>query len=238
MPLLVKVLRTGLGLTSEAIHAARDRPSSSNQPSSTSPAPCTTNASDTAENAGQATVEGLAQTEHFIGRNVGDQRSNAHQSARDPLDYLEGYDQDEAIWQLDDVVESVRPRTQTHGETIAAAMAEETPDTPAPEPDEAEEKKIKQREALARELVAMAGPVPDLAQRLPCPVIVPQRRPRNKDRGFVRAYAPVLDDCGISQDVFLQFLEYLDAVNHVGLPAFRWLIILTLTKCRPLRGSM
>lgn len=31
--------------------------------------------------------------------------------------------------------------------------------------------------------------------RLPCPVIIPQRRPQNNSRGFVRAYAPVLYDC-------------------------------------------
>jgi hypothetical protein len=39
--------------------------------------------------------------------------------------------------------------------------------------------------------------------RLPCPVIIPQRRPRDKKRGFVRAYAPVLESCGIDQKTFL-----------------------------------
>lgn len=107
------------------------------------------------------------------------------------------------------MAESVRE--QPHDETMA---------TVTPEQQETEEEKVKQREALARELVATAGPVPASIQRLPCPVIIPQRRPRNKDRGFVRAYAPVLDDCGISQDVFLRFLEYLDAVNHVRLSHF------------------
>jgi len=43
--------------------------------------------------------------------------------------------------------------------------------------------------------------------QLPCPVILPQRRPRNKKRGFVRAYAPVLEDCGIDQATFLDFLK-------------------------------
>ncbi|KAK4508180.1 hypothetical protein PRZ48_001918 [Zasmidium cellare] len=42
---------------------------------------------------------------------------------------------------------------------------------------------------------------------LPCPVVIPQRRPRKKARGFVRAYAPVLGDCGIDQDTFLKFLK-------------------------------
>lgn len=42
---------------------------------------------------------------------------------------------------------------------------------------------------------------------LPCPVILPQRRPGNRQRGFVRAHAPVLEDVGISQTMFLDFLE-------------------------------
>lgn len=43
---------------------------------------------------------------------------------------------------------------------------------------------------------------------LPCPVIIPQRRPRAKQRGFVRAYAPLLGECsGIDQDTFLTFLN-------------------------------
>ncbi|KAF7873981.1 hypothetical protein EAF04_002653 [Stromatinia cepivora] len=43
--------------------------------------------------------------------------------------------------------------------------------------------------------------------KLPCPVILPQRRPRDKKRGFIRAYAPVLEDCGIDQTTFLDFLK-------------------------------
>ncbi|ESZ95517.1 hypothetical protein SBOR_4102 [Sclerotinia borealis F-4128] len=43
--------------------------------------------------------------------------------------------------------------------------------------------------------------------KLPCPVILPQRRPKDKKRGFIRAYAPVLEDCGIDQATFLEFLK-------------------------------
>ncbi|OJJ79160.1 uncharacterized protein ASPGLDRAFT_86028 [Aspergillus glaucus CBS 516.65] len=120
-----------------------------------------------------ATVKAPAQTEHFIDRNIRHQQSNAPQPARDPPDYLKDYDQDEAIWQLDDVAESVRSRTQMHDETMVAAMAEETPpDAPTPEQEEAEEQKIKQREALGRDLLTMAGSVSDSTQRLPCPVVL------------------------------------------------------------------
>ena len=53
--------------------------------------------------------------------------------------------------------------------------------------------------------------------RLPCPVIIPQRRPKDKSRGFVRAYAPVLLDCGIDQATFLDFLKSFHKASQVNL---------------------
>ncbi|TKA71940.1 hypothetical protein B0A49_05019 [Cryomyces minteri] len=50
-------------------------------------------------------------------------------------------------------------------------------------------------------------PAPSATARLPCPVIIPQRRPRNKKRGFVRAYAPVLAECDIDSATFMSFLK-------------------------------
>ena len=43
--------------------------------------------------------------------------------------------------------------------------------------------------------------------RLPCAVVIPQRRPHAKTRGFVRAYTPVLQDCGIDEATFMDFHE-------------------------------
>ena len=52
--------------------------------------------------------------------------------------------------------------------------------------------------------------------QLPCPVIIPQRRPRDKKRGFVRAYAPVLEDCNIDQATFLDFLQSFDQASKAS----------------------
>lgn len=62
--------------------------------------------------------------------------------------------------------------------------------------------------------------------RLAVPVILPQRRPENRGRGFVRAYAPVLADAGIDQATFLDFIDtfnkalepspWLNAINIAG----------------------
>ncbi|KAI9722176.1 MAG: hypothetical protein M1828_004859 [Chrysothrix sp. TS-e1954] len=51
---------------------------------------------------------------------------------------------------------------------------------------------------------------------LQLPVILPQRRPRNKQRGFVKGYAPLLQEAGISQEVFLSFFEYFEEAIKVS----------------------
>jgi hypothetical protein len=43
--------------------------------------------------------------------------------------------------------------------------------------------------------------------KLPLPVIIPQRRPESRHRGFVRAYAPVLQDVSIDETTWLSFLD-------------------------------
>ncbi|KAI0205196.1 hypothetical protein F4808DRAFT_448259 [Astrocystis sublimbata] len=42
------------------------------------------------------------------------------------------------------------------------------------------------------------------------PVILPQRRPKRRHRGFIRAYAPDLLACGIDEPTFMAFLDELD----------------------------
>ena len=44
-------------------------------------------------------------------------------------------------------------------------------------------------------------------RHLPAPVVIPQRRPNARDRGFLCAYAPALAACDISQEVFVDFLD-------------------------------
>ncbi|KAK7697869.1 hypothetical protein SLS64_013122 [Diaporthe eres] len=54
--------------------------------------------------------------------------------------------------------------------------------------------------------VALTGDEPRLSRV----VVIPQRRPSDRARGFVRAYAPDLLRCGISQETFLQFIDGLN----------------------------
>ncbi|KAI4600894.1 hypothetical protein KJ359_013057 [Pestalotiopsis sp. 9143b] len=51
------------------------------------------------------------------------------------------------------------------------------------------------------------APIQHPQSGLPMPVILPQRRPESRNRGFVRAYAPVLEDCGIDQPSWFEFID-------------------------------
>ncbi|KAL0933863.1 FAD binding domain protein [Colletotrichum truncatum] len=62
--------------------------------------------------------------------------------------------------------------------------------------------------------------------KIALPVVLPQRRPKTRVRGFVRAYAPVLGGAGIDQETFLDFVDtlnqslvpnpWLNAINLAG----------------------
>jgi hypothetical protein len=91
---------------------------------------------------------------------------------------------DEEIWALDD----------------AASSGAEREDATEPP---------KESKAIADIFLKNHPPpaIPVARAQFPCTVIIPQRRPKDKKRGFVRAYAPVLADCGIDQAAFLDFLK-------------------------------
>ena len=66
--------------------------------------------------------------------------------------------------------------------------------------------------------------------KLLLPVVLPQRRPKDRSRGFIRAYAPVLENCGIDQATWLAFLDtfqkssaanpWLNAINLASIGTF------------------
>jgi hypothetical protein len=52
--------------------------------------------------------------------------------------------------------------------------------------------------------------------RLALPVVLPQRRPKDRSRGFIRAYAPELMNNDIDQDMFLDFIETFDLATQAN----------------------
>jgi hypothetical protein len=83
---------------------------------------------------------------------------------------------------------------------------------------QSESEKIRTQEALIRDLVIAAGHPPQYPPRLNYPVIIPQRRQGKEDRGFIRAYAPALNNSGIGQTTFLEFLEHWQTASKVRNP--------------------
>ena len=60
---------------------------------------------------------------------------------------------------------------------------------------------------------APKSPIPRGALELP--VIVPQRRPEDKSRGWMLCYAPMLESCDISQTEFMEFLTSFNKSSQV-----------------------
>lgn len=60
---------------------------------------------------------------------------------------------------------------------------------------------------LEHDLNTLAPTISTLSGRLELPVILPQRRPKERSRGFLRAYAPLLRNVGIDQHMWLKFLD-------------------------------
>jgi hypothetical protein len=114
---------------------------------------------------------------------------------------------DEQAWQLDDAQEELLSRDPQAPSGAYGHLSAEA------------------REAIAKnprqqaELFLARYPPPSAHEpiaRIPFPVILPQRRPKDRSRGFVRAYAPVLDDCGIEQAMFLDFIETFDRASQAS----------------------
>lgn len=114
--------------------------------------------------------------------------------------YTDEFEDDEEDWQLDEAANEISNNAGLPSYEESETMrANETVDD------------------LVRDVMTMLPPqgatkekqISALPKPLPCPVIIPQRRPQNKSQGFVRAYPPVLQSCGIDQDAFLKFLQNL-----------------------------
>ena len=123
-----------------------------------------------------------------------------HSEAQESVD-------DEHVWVLDDAQDEVDENSEP--------KKPKTPHDPA--------KLIKQ--FTNAHLVSPDGKQ-DLSS-LALPVVLPQRRPKSRKRGFIRAYAPDLEHTGLDQETFLQFVEvfnnatlaapWLNAINLASL---------------------
>lgn len=236
--IISKLLSAGIGAGSEMRHRSRSGSSQSGEPSSSSaprevPVPASESQEveyeylEITDKLEAEKLVNIGEAERVVkgGKEVLRVRKVDYDSDSDSEDDLAN--RDEAAWELDEMAERVNP--PSYEEATASSPGSDI--------------KAKEDEMIQR-LVRMAGPPPQSLRQIPCPVILPQRRPGQKDRGFVRAYAPVLADCGISQDVFLRFLADWEKSSKVRLNFFCIMqdlgvaCKLVLTVYRRIRGSM
>lgn len=215
--LLVKLVGSGIGLAAEAYHHNKQSKSRSRHNSDEnvarsnrdlSPNPPSYAEAQYAEvspEEGQRMIaRGEAVPANDKERSYFDEKKGLHEDDDDDDDSF--IEDDEEDWALDEAGDNDR-----------------TPlESPPAYSDEVDEEQAKSDpEGYVNKLVAQfnarhpehrnAKP----AARIPCPVIVPQRRPNNKKRGFVRAYAPVLAESGIDQRTFLDFLKTFHRASQV-----------------------
>ena len=122
-----------------------------------------------------------------------------------PPPYAATEETDEADWQLDEAIPDTTRSTSPDDVTLGEV----------PRGEEARKLYV---DRIVQKFLARHPPSLETAAvgNLPCPVIIPQRRPHKKSRGFVQAYAPVLAECGIDQDTFMEFHKAFFKASQVG----------------------
>ncbi|KAK8183892.1 hypothetical protein BC567DRAFT_217138 [Phyllosticta citribraziliensis] len=186
MPLLVKLISNGVGLANEAMaHRRANRTNGSTQPLASTP-----------QETGEVIEISEKEAEHL--KSTGQAVSAEEVSEKDePVNVIipDRVEEDEEVWELDDAADEVWEEVPADEQPPAYAETEEA------------QKSSNKRIQTIVENLASAPPAQPGAARLPFPVILPQRRPREKARGFVRAYAPSLSSAGIDEASFMSFLS-------------------------------
>lgn len=103
----------------------------------------------------------------------------------------------EDTWTLDEAAQEIDPPAYSEAQ---------------PQPSETDQ----DPKDLAGRVLRSATPPSTSNSPLAFPVIIPQRRPGTKGRGFVRAYAPVLSSSGIDEQTFLLFLKNLHLASSAS----------------------
>lgn len=209
---LVRLVGSGIGFASEALSAYKE-----NKQRSRSPGPSAQPGDDGTDQppAYDSVVE--VADEHEA-RQLIDQGKAIPADAphKVNVDDPEGIEDDEAYWELDEATD-VDPPAYDYSPSVEGEIVHAEPDNGEAKPD------VHQ---LVQKFLASHAAPSHQNERLPCPVIVPQRRPRTKSRGFVRAYAPVLADCGIDQDTFLDFLKTFHKASQVNKLFSIWVVLI------------
>ncbi|KAL8827650.1 MAG: hypothetical protein Q9170_006926 [Blastenia crenularia] len=223
---IVRLIGSGVGLAAEAYHRRKSR----SQDRSRSPNPSTSRSADPNEDAPQLVpishettndppppYEGpivevpderadelIASGKAILVNDNKPTKSEKKAMAKEEEDNDTSTDDDEEAWALDDA---------SHGIS-----------TPVLSPSVSESSKKRgfdaayTIESLCKSTLAKCLPIAPSATITPLfyPVILPQRRPGTRERGFIQAYAPTLESKSLPQDAFLTFLTNLYESTQVS----------------------
>lgn len=191
---LVKGVSSGIGLATEAVADRKDKKSA--REGSVSPNP----QSRLEAGEGSRSTRGAPRYDDDDREYPADEKHAGHEDEDDDSSE-DDLNTDRAEWALDEAAEELAPPSYDEASSGTPASAEE----------------------VANSFLRSHRLAPTASQKfqpLPCPVILPQRRPKDKTRGFVRAYPPLLGECsGIDQTTFLDFLKDFDRSSRAS-PVF------------------
>ena len=233
---LVRLVGTGIGLASEALAAHKEKKQRSRSPGPSAPAtdsstgapPEYDSLNPASQNHGLVEVANEHDARQLIEQGKAVPAGSPHEVNED---YPDPVDDDEAYWELDEATDpDPDPPAYDYSPSVRGEIDHAEPESGEAKPDV--------HKLVQKFLASHPAPTHGTGQ-LPCPVIIPQRRPRTKSRGFVRAYAPVLADSGIDQDTFLEFLKTFHKASQVnktslspGHPWFFGVEAKLLTQCQ------
>lgn len=192
---IVRLIGSGIGLASEAVAAHKQGKAEKSQGQEKPQVPSPHSGNDS-ESPVYAEVDNQNEADELVARGQA-----AHTDFEEPPPNYDRVVHDEEDWELDAAAEE--------------AVGRDT-DTENDDGTKLDLRKITQH-FIERHPLPSGG---HHAQgKLPCPVIIPQQRPRTKARGFVNAYAPVLENCGVDQKTFIDFLKTFHKASQVCLPS-------------------
>ncbi|KAL2843730.1 hypothetical protein BJY01DRAFT_215453 [Aspergillus pseudoustus] len=131
----------------------------------------------------------------------------------------------EEEWNLDEAQDELHAQQEAQNQDHRNQNQEQEQHSDTNDPEE--ESKEYTVEAFLRNVQRAPPPYtadPSISPKLVYPVILPQRRPKSNKRGFIRAYAPDLEQFGIDQQMFLDFIE----TSNKACQATPWLYALNL----------
>ena len=234
MGVLVRLIGSGVGLAAEAIAAKKQRsrsrsqgPDLSPQASASSssrdigpPSSSSTGKSEKKSSTAREAHEDFEEPPPAYEQVVEVPEERADELIADgkalPLDEKHGSSQERQVREDDDSDSD----SDSEGDEANWALDEAAEEVATPK---AEDPKLKYGmmaqptiESFSAVVMAKCPPLNHPTNPLQRPVIIPQRRPGARDRGFIHAYSPDLADKGISQEVFLSFIQNFHAASQAS----------------------